>query len=159
MSKNAIAARENRIRKKMYLDKLERNVRALTTENGKLRSRNNQLMATVDDLTEEVRYLKSILSNVDEISALIRGVRATKPDVSVGVSLAEQKAERVHKRRRINEEHDYDVPPVARTTVSDTDGICLHVARGKVSLEFCHRCSSHTKSSTLDCVEQFDDGR
>lgn len=154
MSKNAIAARENRLKKKLYLDKLERSVRSLSTENTVLKRRSEEMAVRIEDLTEEVSYLRSVLSNVDEISALVRGIRSVRPTL---VSSLKPPA-----KRKLEDDHDYigssggkrrpgavpgedDIPGRAAA-----DGVCIHVADGALSLEFCHRCSTKSKQAKCD---------
>ncbi|XP_050030996.1 uncharacterized protein [Dermacentor andersoni] len=142
MSKNAIAARENRIKKKLYVNKLERSVRHLSTENATLMKRTTDMSREIEELSEEVQYLRSVLCNVDEISALVRSVRSVRPSLATnlknGYSL---------KRERVEGDHDYigtggkRRPPVDKKA----GGVCIHVANGAVSLEFCHRCASKSK--------------
>lgn len=138
MSKNAIAARENRIKKKLYVNKLERSVRHLSTENATLKRRAQEMSREVEELSEEVQYLRSVLCNADEIKTLVRCIRSVRPslanDHKNGVSL---------KRERVEEDHDYIATGGKRRAPVDkkAGGVCIHVANGTVSLEFCHRCA------------------
>ncbi|KAH7974486.1 hypothetical protein HPB49_015902 [Dermacentor silvarum] len=142
MSKNAIAARENRIKKKLYVNKLERSVRHLSTENATLKRRSQDMNREIEELSEEVQYLRSVLCNVDEISSLVRSIRSARPSLATnlknGYSL---------KRERVEGDHDYigtsgkRRPPVDKKA----GGVCIHVANGAVSLEFCHRCAGKSK--------------
>ncbi|CAN8026018.1 unnamed protein product [Ixodes persulcatus] len=151
MSKNAIAARENRLKKKLYVHKLERSVRALTTENAELKRRTRDMTVEVEDLTEEVRYLKSVLANVDEISALVRNIRSSRPDVVTSLKTTG--------KRRPVEDHDYVGSNGGGVGVKGSNcavsgpggnGVCVHVADGTLSLEFCHRCASQSKKAKLE---------
>ncbi|KAL1441067.1 hypothetical protein MTO96_008817 [Rhipicephalus appendiculatus] len=144
MSKNAIAARENRIKKKLYVNKLERSVRHLSTENATLKRRGQEMSREIEELSEEVQYLRSVLCNADEIKTLVRSIRAARPSLATnpknGVAL---------KRERVEEDHDYVAtggkrrPPVDKKA----GGVCIHVANGTVSLEFCHRCAANSKDA------------
>lgn len=76
-SKNALMARENRIKKKMYITDLEQQVAALKTENKKL----NAVVETQSEKLEahktEIQYLKSVIANSEGISKLIRNINVT----------------------------------------------------------------------------------
>ncbi|CAN8001879.1 unnamed protein product [Ixodes hexagonus] len=154
MSKNAIAARENRLKKKLYVNKLERSVRALTSENAELKRRTRDMAVEVEDLTEEVRYLKSVLANVDEISALVRNIRTAKPNVLTSLKTAG--------KRGPAEDHDYVGSNGGGGGVKGSacavsgpggNGVCVHVADGTLSLEFCHRCASQSKKAKLEAAQ------
>lgn len=144
MSKNAIAARENRIKKKLYVKKLERSLRALSTENATLKKRSVEMSREIEDLRDEVQYLRSVLCNVDEISTLVRNIRSVRP--SVATSLSDDLADGAPaKRRRVD--HDYvSTDSKRKPPVEKVGGVCIHVASGAVSLEFCHRCAGKSKN-------------
>lgn len=146
MSKNAIAARENRIKKKLYVKKLERSVRALSTENATLKQRSVEMSREIEELSDEVQYLRSVLCNVDEISTLVHNIRSVRP--SLATSLSDGLLEGVPaKRRKIEADHDYiSTGGKRRPPVEKAGGVCIHVANGAVSLEFCHRCAGKAKS-------------
>ncbi|XP_059190149.1 CREB/ATF bZIP transcription factor [Centropristis striata] len=55
INKNAIAARLNRLRKKEYVNSLEKKVDVLSTENSSLKQENVQLNKRVEELEDETR--------------------------------------------------------------------------------------------------------
>ncbi|KAK1898259.1 CREB/ATF bZIP transcription factor [Dissostichus eleginoides] len=57
INKNAIAARLNRLRKKEYVNSLEKKVGVLSTENNVLKQENSQLTKRVEELEDETRGL------------------------------------------------------------------------------------------------------
>lgn len=57
INKNAIAARLNRLKKKEYVNSLEKKVGILSTENGMLKQENSQLTKRVEELEDETRGL------------------------------------------------------------------------------------------------------
>ena len=77
MSKNAVAARENRKRKKQYVVTLEKQTRQLQTENSGLKEQVAGLKETVGNLESEVAYLKEVLANQSTLSALIGNIQST----------------------------------------------------------------------------------
>lgn len=141
MSKNAIAARENRVRKKKYVQGLEESIRALNAENRILKERVSTLDGTVDRLQSEVEYLHGVLANVDEISLLLKSVRSTS-DLRVACRVRSPSEEDVNpsvKRCRRDDEESKS---------SNSSGVCFHVNGGKVSLEFCPECSTNAAANT-----------
>ncbi|KAM9344046.1 uncharacterized protein crebzf isoform 2-T3 [Pholidichthys leucotaenia] len=57
INKNAIAARLNRLKKKEYVNSLERKIGILSTENCTLKQENSQLTKRVEELEDETRKL------------------------------------------------------------------------------------------------------
>ncbi|MFT7818625.1 CREB/ATF bZIP transcription factor isoform X2 [Arapaima gigas] len=57
INKNAIAARMNRLKKKEYVNGLEKKVGALVSENCSLKEENSSLMKRVEELEDETRRL------------------------------------------------------------------------------------------------------
>lgn len=174
LSKNAIAARENRIRKKKYIQELEATVAAITSENTTLKTDVQRLETVVGDLEAEVKYLRNVLENVDEISSLIKAIRSTSGSKVQQEENGnhERPQERMNtraslKRKLIHDDGEsisnenskrVNTLPAPKTNVSKESsasqlgGVCLHVNKGQMSLEFCARCSGsavatwHTQS-------------
>ncbi|XP_060070885.1 uncharacterized protein LOC132550813 [Ylistrum balloti] len=87
MSKSAIAARENRKKKKMYTQELETTVEKLQEENTGLKTKNSVLQTSLDQMETEVRYLKSVIANQTTLAHLISNIQNT-PGVKFQTSLA-----------------------------------------------------------------------
>ena len=173
-SKNAIAARENREKKKMYIQGLEDKVARLETENKRIKSANDVKDKSIESLTQEVSYLRGILSNVDEISALIHSVRRTPGIQTVSTSLGSNLRRNGNNGRRGNNNNHMDNenvrPPLSSSTSSislsgkqafnpsasssssTSSGVCLHVLNGNVSLEFCAQCSRSAKRGGIKWI-------
>jgi hypothetical protein len=83
LSKNALLARENRLKKKRYINGLEENLSAAKKENQYLADKLKEKDSTIDELQKEILYFKSILANVQEISGLIKTI---KQDSSIPMS-------------------------------------------------------------------------
>nr|XP_022900392.1 cyclic AMP-responsive element-binding protein 3-like isoform X3 [Onthophagus taurus] len=73
-TRNALMARENRLRKKMYVESLERNMAKLTQENRKLKSKVENQSQMINQLTKEVRYVKNVLANSTDITTILRSI-------------------------------------------------------------------------------------
>ena len=136
MSKNAIAARENRQKKKMYIDGLEGSVKRLRSENDVLSKQVVDLGQAVNNLNEEVRYLRAVLANQGTLSALLKNIHNTK-GVSITSSLKPQSTQvSTRKRKRLEiDEESCDATSV--NSVSDS------VALG-------HGGLSHEKNNTVN---------
>ena len=159
--KNAIAARENRQKKKKYVEGLENDVTKLKEENKTLKSRNESMTTLIKKLSDEVKYLRSVLANESTISLLIKSVAST-PGISLSSSLVqpmggdetekendEEEGERQYMTRGKKRRSDKEVGgvPSKKTRSSSSGGVCLHVNRGKVSLELCAKCERKATQS------------
>lgn len=162
--KNAENARENRKRKKMYIEGLEKEVAQLRNEKDVLTRKTATLEEKTDELQNEVDYLKSILANQSMLSKLITNVSKT-PGVSLSTSFCssrdlslkdndeslltgciEQETENTVSTRSSRKRACDSQPLVSsakrgRGSSLSSGGVCLHVKERKVSIEFCHRCS------------------
>ncbi|XP_001623517.3 uncharacterized protein LOC5502323 [Nematostella vectensis] len=83
--KNAIAARENRAKKKKYVEDLEKTVQDLKEENQQLQTGHSKLQKTVEALNDEVSYYKNVLANQSTLSLLLNRI-ATTPGINFGTS-------------------------------------------------------------------------
>ncbi|XP_073980457.1 uncharacterized protein isoform X2 [Rhodnius prolixus] len=84
LTRNALMARENRRRKKMYLESIEREAKLLREANHQLEVRNKKNNKVINSLKKEVVYLKNVLSNNSNIEKLILGInKALNPKVIV----------------------------------------------------------------------------
>lgn len=81
--KNAENAKENRRKKKLYVEGLEMEVGSLRREKDSWTGKSNMLEKKIEALENEVDYLKSVLANQSMLSKLIKGIPQT-----AGVSLS-----------------------------------------------------------------------
>ena len=124
--KNAIAARENRLKKKRYVDGLEKQNKTLLSENARLHKTQDKLENKVSSLASEVAYLKSVLFNQSALSGLLKKIG---PDAKVRLSSTSFKSRE------------------QRSLQPASGGVCLHVNGKDASLEFCSRCSLMSEST------------
>ncbi|XP_072382985.1 CREB/ATF bZIP transcription factor-like isoform X2 [Diabrotica undecimpunctata] len=127
LSKNAQMARENRLRKKLYLNKLEREVLSLRNDNKKLNSILKNQSLIIKDLKQEKKYLNSVIANSGDIKNLIRNIHTSTDDLF-----------QINSPTSSLEDHNYTTQDVHE---NDDAGVCLHVSKHRVSLEFCSKCS------------------
>lgn len=152
MSKNAVAARENRQKKKKYVETLESSVQRLAAENSNMRSNLSKLKDQVEDYDKEVKYLRTVLANVNEISALIKSVRKT-PEINLSTSLEESTSRygNISKKRKFSHDDEENAKRLKVRSFDKNHGVCLHVAKSKVSLEFCYACSNNARNTQSSC--------
>lgn len=209
-SKNALLARENRLKKKAYLAQLESSVESLKKENKKLSTVVDDQSYLIAELKKEMKYLKSVIANSSDISRLIRNINQSS-GMSVSSSLDEnlslnnvyvtKQKEPVSRKvahpwdetasnicnltpnaspdqglsddfdneffndlnfelgldipetdllsdifgksEQLNsfEDHTYTLKNQIEGEIFDDVGVCLHVSKHHVSLEFCSSCS------------------
>ena len=159
--RNAIAARENRQKKKKYVEGLENDVAKLKEENKTLKTRNESMTTMIRKLSDEVKYLRSVLANESTISLLLKSVAST-PGISLSSSLMQSSASEGNEKENEKQgEREYvtrskkrrsddiveETPHGKRTRSSSSGGVCLHVNNGKVSFELCAKCERKAAKS------------
>ncbi|XP_073425308.1 CREB/ATF bZIP transcription factor [Dendrobates tinctorius] len=144
-NKNAVAARLNRLRKKEYVSGLERTVARLTEENVRLEQERRGLGVRVRELESEARYLRAVLANDSALSQLLSRLTGLG-GVKLATSLFRDPSVKP-------DDHDYALPGLASTVLQEEEevapsaGVCLHVDKEKVSVEFCPACARSAASS------------
>lgn len=139
INKNAMAARINRLKKKEYMNGLEQRVGSLTSENQLLRQENSSLNKRVEELENETRYLRAVLANESMLAQLLSRLSGVN-GMKFSTSLFQESSEN---------DHDYAMPR-KRVKVEDkgaAGGVCLHVDKDHVSVEFCTKCAESASSS------------
>ena len=167
--KNAVAARENRQKKKKFVEGLQNDVAKLKEENKTLKTRNESMSKMVIKLSDEVKYLRSVLANESTISLLLKSVAAT-PGISLTSSLVQSSGSKgeetdrestnrkqgerqyvTRSRKRQSDGHQsqdvVDSTPSKKSRGTTPGGVCLHVNNGKVSLELCAKCEKKAMQS------------
>lgn len=74
LNRNALMARENRLRKKAYLEKIENKLSFYQQENKNLANIIRKQSIDIKRLSGEVAYLKSVLNNNTSITALLKTI-------------------------------------------------------------------------------------
>ncbi|KAL3276157.1 hypothetical protein HHI36_020876 [Cryptolaemus montrouzieri] len=106
-SKNAQMARENRLKKKIYLAKLEKEVEYLRKDNSKLSNIIEHQSFSLNELKREVKYLKGVLANSSDITKLLKSINHNT-GMCVSTSLKDIK----------------DVVPISRKTMHPWEQSC-----------------------------------
>ena len=142
--KNAEAARQNRLKKKRYLEELEKEHSDTKRENVILKTKCHEYQQRCLKLQAEVEYLKNVIANESMLSNLIQNIPSV-PNVKLSSSFSSRK------RPHTGNAKDKDGLPASKKskTLKDTvsGGVCLHVAKDLVSLEFCQHCSKQAAQS------------
>lgn len=220
-SKNALLARENRLKKKLHIAQIEKEVCSLRNENKKLSTIVDTQSHLITELRKEVKYLKSVIVNSKDISKLIRNINQSS-GMSVSSSLDENLSlnnvcipklkqpvsrkvphpwedqkplddyfssepyfmpspdqglcedfdnnflddinfnlpfdmpeddfldvslDQEEKVGKPFEEHNYTLTKKIEDEAIDDVGVCLHVSKHHISLEFCASCSENANQS------------
>ncbi|KAF6719554.1 CREB/ATF bZIP transcription factor [Oryzias melastigma] len=139
VNKNAIAARLNRLKKKEYVSSLESRVGVLSGENVKLKQENSQLTKRVEELEDETRYLRAVLANESMLAQLLSRLSGVN-----GMKLSSSLFQGSN-----SSDHDYALPR-KRVKVEEKEtsgGVCLHVDKNHVSVEFCTKCAERASTA------------
>lgn len=139
--KNAEAARQNRLKKKRYLEELEKEHSDVKRENVILKTRCHEFQQRCQRLQSEVEYLKNVLANESMLSSLIQSI-PNVPNVKLSSSFASRKRPRAG-----SSENSSPTSKRSKSTQSSGAGVCLHVAKNQVSVEFCRHCSNQATQS------------
>lgn len=146
--KNAEAARQNRLKKKKYMEDLEKDRSRLKAENVIVKTRCSELQTKNRKLETEVAYLRSVLANQSTLATLIKNI----PGIP-GVNLTTSLTTMPRKRPCENPGKTSSTSPSAKRSRNDSlrhsGGVCLHVSKEKVSLEFCSQCSLKSSSTVV----------
>lgn len=125
--KNAIAARENRLKKKNEFEEIKKNEAFLQEENECLRKENSDQLQTIAGLQQEVAYLKSVLFNQSSLSTVLQRLNP-KPKLKLSSSVG--MCSQVVGSQRMS------------------GGVCLHInGSSDASLEWCSECSMKAQAS------------
>jgi hypothetical protein len=142
--KNAEAARQNRLKKKRYLEELEKEHSDVKRENVILKTRCHEFQQRCQRLQSEVEYLKNVIANESTLSSLIQNIPSV-PNVKLSSSFSSRK------RPQAGSSSSEDSAPASKRSKSSQSGasagICLHVAKDQVSIEFCQHCSKQATQS------------
>ncbi|XP_061697668.1 CREB/ATF bZIP transcription factor isoform X2 [Syngnathoides biaculeatus] len=139
INKNAVAARLNRLKKKEYVHSLEKKVGIMSTENSTLKAENSHLTKRVEELEDETRYLRAVLANESMLAQLLSRLSGMN-----GMKLSSSLFQGAD-----SNEHDYALPR-KRVKVEEKEtsgGVCLHVDKNHVSVEFCTKCAASASAS------------
>lgn len=109
MNKSAIIARENREKKKKYVQQLETNYEDMKYQNFDLQSKLEKKSKLCDSLQKEIQYLRNVLANQSSISALLKNIHSTPGlSFSSSIELSDDGKSSNTKKRQLDENYNYD---------------------------------------------------
>nr|CAB3262003.1 uncharacterized protein LOC100177821 [Phallusia mammillata] len=143
---NALVARKNREKKKMYIQTLETKVQTQNIENEVLQSQVQTLQKTITELSKEVEYLRSVLLNQSDLANVLEAV-ASSSHIKLNHNISGTRKSIDHNYSKSNDcmSHNSTSPSTAQKP--ESGGICLHVSNGSVSFEMCYKCNENHKRS------------
>ncbi|XP_030414469.1 CREB/ATF bZIP transcription factor [Gopherus evgoodei] len=151
--KAAAAARLNRLKKKQYVLGLESRLQGLAAENRQLRDRNRGLNRRLRDLERETSYLRAVLANQSALGQLLSRL-AGAGGLRLRTSLFRDTDPPHQHPPQAGEsrDHDYALPSQDAGESEGEErpasgGICLHVDRDQLSVEFCSLCARRACAS------------
>ncbi|KAM9173708.1 CREB/ATF bZIP transcription factor isoform 1-T1 [Pangshura tecta] len=151
--KAAAAARLNRLKKKQYVLGLESRLQGLAAENRQLRDRNRGLNRRLRDLERETSYLRAVLANQSALGQLLSRL-AGAGGLRLRTSLFKDTDPPHQHPPQAGEsrDHDYALPSQDAGESEGEErpasgGICLHVDRDQLSVEFCSLCARRACAS------------
>jgi hypothetical protein len=156
MTRNAIAARENRERKKAYIEDMEKKLHISEGENRKMRSIITALTKKNEELSDENKYYKGVLANDSKMSQVIKHLAEVSQIELIGTQMIATKGNhsvevtvdsKTRKSTRIASKAETQTNGYRLKNDTDSSGICLHVNNNEVSLEFCAKCSIKQKKA------------
>ena len=118
-NKNAVTARENRLKKKLYIQSLEDMNKQLSEENSRLQKESGSAQKKIDSLHEEIKYLHKVLFNQSALAGLLK--KLNQRDVRLSKSLQADESN--------------------GASSSSSGGVCLHVNGKDAILKMCARCA------------------
>jgi len=149
MTRNAIAARENREKKKQYIESLKKELAIKNKEVLAMKSSMTSITERNKELECETAYYKAIVANMPQIAALIDHM-ASAPNVKlIGTSFTsgEQVLADVLKKPTHSTAIDSNSVRKSHRIAAKVEsaGICFHVNNNNMSLELCSKCSEASK--------------
>ena len=155
-------AKEQRQRKKKFVQELQDTIEELKQEKAGLQQVNTQLNDKIGSLQEEISYLKGVIVNQSELAKILRSV-ANIPGISINCSVLKNDQGEMGKNNKrkcvpagkkganlcdeSTKKRRMDIE--VNGELENNAGVCVHVQSGKVSLEFCPECSKKAKSTPL----------
>lgn len=134
-----------RIQRAERIKRLEKDSVELTESNRVLSDKNQALNERISALEDQVEYLERVLVNESSLSSILNTITEHSGLKIQGNSLLNSQK---RKRQDIDDENAMTAKKNNYSASPKSGGVCLHLAPGRVSLEFCQEC--HKSSSTKD---------
>ena len=130
--KTRLRSKNYRKRRADYLKSTEAECGQLRETNIVLNDKNIELGKKISNLEKQVEYLEKVIANESALSAvlgtIIKHSGLSFNNNPLGINSL--------KRKRVNNVNDENEPETKRSS----DGVCVHLTPGGMSLEFCREC-------------------
>uniref|UniRef100_A0A8D8ZYB9 CREB/ATF bZIP transcription factor n=1 Tax=Cacopsylla melanoneura TaxID=428564 RepID=A0A8D8ZYB9_9HEMI len=168
-NRNALMARKNRIKKKMYVEKLENTIQELRSNYESMQKQILEQNEVIARVTKENRYLRNVITNSSGLKQILQGVRLAglanrvhttpmtrDPNLNQKVHVTEDafpssttsedvldniKLEALNGVKPDIPDHDFSTNPQV--------GLCVHIINNTLSVEFCETCNESAYSNLL----------
>ena len=136
--RNAINARVNRQKHKLYVDSLEQEVEDLKKANQELDEKYQNSLSQVADMQKHIKYLENVIANDITISNILTSLK-TVENVTLSSSVS-------RKRKLLSSSSD-SAMDLSEPAAKVSAGVCLHVDKHNVSIEFCEKCAEKAQAT------------
>ncbi|XP_054167094.1 uncharacterized protein LOC128964506 [Oppia nitens] len=144
MSRNAIAARENREKKKRESEDMRRKLNIALKDNKEKDSIIVDLRVNVAEKDKRIGYLEGLLANDSAIAAIIKHMSNVPTVQLIGSHFQSTDEPVLQKSDKMLD--DKSVRKSTRIAAKgESAGICFHVNNNRMSLELCRKCSDSAK--------------
>lgn len=140
MNPNAVAARENRAKKKNETITLKNRLRELETENSVLKKLNTEFKESLKSKQHRIDYLEAILQNFPQIASIIDHMK-TAPNLKLNsVNLHSDNGDNGNLLNKCKDKFEKVIGKEFSNLPSP--GVCLHLKSTKeLSVHFCQYCN------------------
>lgn len=143
--KDRVRSRFYRAQKNQRIRKIEEENTELRENNKALSEKNTALTEKISFLEEQVGYLEGVVANGSALSAILNTLKEHS-----GLEFHKNPMRSNSMKRKREDSGEKDENEITKKNSSSlptkNGGICLHLAPGRMSLEFCQLCH---KSSTM----------
>ena len=135
--RNAINARVNRQKHKLYVDGLEAEVEELKKANQDLEQKYQGSIDKMADMQNHIKYLENVIANDISISNILNKL-GTVENVKLSSSIS--------RKRKLTTDSDTAMD-LSEPATKVSGGVCLHVDKNNVSIEFCEKCAEKAQAT------------
>ncbi|KAI3378931.1 hypothetical protein SNEBB_010585 [Seison nebaliae] len=137
----------------MYIKNLEENVRYLETENDQLKQSKIACELKEKEMRERIIYLESIILNDSHISSVIQKLQMPTQSTSSILTTTQTINDNFTKLKKsskpLTESSNKKRSINSNSSTTDNHGICVHIKKKCVSLEFCQQCSQKNDNDRI----------
>ena len=141
--RNAINARVNRQKHKLYVDGLEQEVEDLKVAKQTLEDKHRETLERMAEMQSRIKYLENVIANDTTISSVLSSL-GTVNSLRISSSI-------IRKRKHSADTTNHESPssssgPPAKIPA----GVCVHIDKDNVSVEFCEKCAENAHNGRME---------